>query len=96
MDQEKSDYSVLGFVLASTYRTNIMLMLSSRMAMPKQMAKVTNLRIGHVSNVLKSLVDKGLIECVNSEAKRGRIYGLTPTGKRIFEMMRKLGLSKSS
>jgi len=96
MDEEKSDYSVLGFVLASTYRTNVMLMLGSRMATPKQMAKVTNLRIGHVSNVLKSLVDRELIECVNAEAKRGRIYRLTPKGKRVFEMMKKLGLNKTS
>jgi DNA-binding MarR family transcriptional regulator len=96
MSQEKTDYESLGFILASSYRTNIVLTLGSHVATPKQMANVTNLRIGHVSNVLKSLVDRELIECVNAEAKRGRIYRLTPKGKRVFEMMKKLGLNKTS
>jgi len=64
------------------------------MATPKQIATNTNLRIGHVSNVLRRLVDKELIECVNPEAKRGRIYRLTSTGKEISELMKKLDLGK--
>jgi DNA-binding MarR family transcriptional regulator len=93
---QDADYKLLGFVLAGGYRTNIMLTLGFQVATPKQMASMTKLRIGHVSNVLKSLVDKGLIECINAEAKRGRIYRLTPIGNRVFEMMRKLGLNKTS
>jgi DNA-binding MarR family transcriptional regulator len=96
MGEDASDYQLLGYVLASTYRTKIALMLSSQAATPKQMAKITNLRIGHVSNVLKGLVNKGLIECVNAEAKRGRIYRLTQKGKCICELMKKLGLNKTS
>ena len=94
MDADKTDYILLGSVLASNYRTNIMLMLGSRVATPKQIAKKTNLRIGHVSNVLKSLVDRDLIECVNAQAKRGRIYRLTSKGERVVEMMKKLGLNE--
>ena len=96
MPQSKASLRLLGFVLASDYRTKIMLMLSQHMATPKQIATGTNLRIGHVSNVLRSLVDKELIECVNPEAKRGRIYRLTSNGKEISELMKKLGSSKFS
>lgn len=73
-----------------------MLMLSQQMATPKQIATSTNLRIGHVSNVLRSLADKELIECVNPRAKRGRIYRLTSKGIEISELMKKLDSRKLS
>lgn len=91
MPQYKPDWKLLGFILASGYRTKIVLMLTQQMATPKQIATSTNLRIGHVSNVLRSLADKELVECVNPEAKRGRIYGLTTKGAEISELMKKLG-----
>ncbi len=90
MTENRVDWQLLGFVLASKYRTKIMLLLSKKIATPKQMALGINLRIGHVSNVLKTLADKALIECVNPEAKRGRIYRLTSKGKVISELMKKL------
>ena len=95
MQDEKKDFTLLGFVLASHYRTKIIMTLDEKASTPKQLAKSTNLRIGHVSNVLKRLGGKGLTECVNAEAKRGRIYRLTDEGKKVFEMMRKLGLDET-
>jgi len=95
MGEQVSDLKLLGFILASDYRTEIISMLGSQMATPKQLSKVTCLRIGHVSNVLKRLVEKQLIECVNPDAKRGRIYRLTPTGKSVFDLLSKIKLSKS-
>lgn len=90
MSQPRVDWELLGFILASKYRTKIMLVLIVQIATPKQIAQRTDLRIGHVSNVLRSLVDKGLIECVNPKAKRGRIYRLTSKGKSICKLMKKL------
>jgi DNA-binding MarR family transcriptional regulator len=91
--ESKPDWRLLGFVLASN-RTSIILWLSHQMATPKHLTKATGLRIGHVSNVLKSLANRHLVECVNPEAKRGRIYRLTPLGMQISEQMKKLGLDK--
>jgi DNA-binding MarR family transcriptional regulator len=94
MPQSKADWRLLGFILASDYRIKIALMLSKQMATPKQIAQGTNLRIGHVSNILRNLADKELVECVNPEAKRGRIYRLTSKGKEISELMKKLDMGK--
>ena len=95
MFKDRPDWKLLGFVLASSYRTKIMILLSSKMAMPKQIAIETNLRIGHVSNVLKSLQNKELVECLNPEAKRGRIYSVTQKGKEVSVMMNMLDVNKS-
>jgi predicted transcriptional regulator len=95
MAEDLADYRMLGCVLASIYRTKIVLLLSSQAATPKHISKTIGLRIGHVSNVLKGLADKGLVECINADAKRGRIYRLTEKGKCIYELMKKLGLNKT-
>ncbi len=51
----------------------------------QQKAKELNpkISINNTSDILRSLVGKGLAECLNSEAKTGRIYKLTQEGEEI-------------
>lgn len=38
-----------------------------------------------MSNVLRDLKETGIVECINEEVKRGRLYRLTPLGEEIAE-----------
>lgn len=51
--------------------------------MPSQIAKETGIRPNHISKVLRELKDSGVAECINEEAKRGRLYRLTDMGEDI-------------
>ena len=87
---ENEILSKLGFVLASQYRKKIVEQLYYSPMTPKELARRTNLRLAHVSHVLSILVKEGIIKCVNPQSKKGRIYMLTETGKRIAEYVIRL------
>lgn len=52
---------------------------------PRDIAKETNVLPNHISKVLRELKDKNLLECINEEARKGRLYRLTPLGKEVRE-----------
>lgn len=73
-----SDFS---FVAASGYRERVLHALSQKPKFPRDVARETTLRITHVSRALREMGGRGLVECLNPEAKaRGRIYGVTEAG----------------
>ncbi len=73
-----SDFS---FVAASGYRERVLHALSRKPKFPRDVARETTLRITHVSRALREMGGRGLVECLNPEAKaRGRIYGVTEAG----------------
>lgn len=39
----------------------------------------------HISKVLSELKSKEIVECINEEARKGRLYRLTDTGKEVLE-----------
>ena len=41
----------------------------------------------NVSDILKEFKDKDLVECLNEEDKRGRMYTLTSLGKKIKNLI---------
>ncbi|WP_369814541.1 hypothetical protein [Methanobrevibacter sp. YE315] len=53
--------------------------------MPTQIASETGIRRNHISKVLRELKESGVAECINEEAKRGRLYRLTDLGEDIAE-----------
>ena len=38
---------------------------------------------------LRELKDKGLVECVNEEYRKGRLYRLTSEGEGVIELLEK-------
>ena len=77
----------VGYVMASKYREKIIKKLSKKNYMPSSLAKETNFRLSHISRALKELKKKNLIVCLNKESKKGKIYSLTDSGKRILELI---------
>lgn len=81
MDDET--LKLFGFVICSSYRTKILLSLQKRPKFPSQIAEDIGIELISISNVLTQLRKKGIIELVNPEVRKGRIYRLTPVGEEI-------------
>ncbi len=59
--------------------------LDGEVIIPTQIAENSGIRTNHVSKVLSELKAHELIECINPEVRKGRLYRLTEKGKKIVE-----------
>ena len=59
--------------------------LEGEVKIPTVIARDSGIRTNHVSKVLSEFKAHELIECINPEAKKGRLYRLTDKGEEIFE-----------
>lgn len=84
-DNNEDIYKIVGYVMASDYRTNILKCIGKEIKIPSAIAEEVGLRTNHVSNVLKNLKEKNLVVCLNEEAKKGRLYKNTELGLQILE-----------
>jgi len=78
----------VGYIMASKYRQLIIEKLSKKNYLPSILAKETNIKFSHISRSLKELSDKNLVECMNKDSKKGKIYALTELGKEVSELMK--------
>ena len=81
------DEGTLEFVKRSQYRQKVLTALKDDVLMPKEIAKRSNIKTNHVSKVLSELKSKELIELINPEARKGRLYRLTDVGEEIVEKL---------
>jgi predicted transcriptional regulator len=82
------DWDKYGYVKSSEYRQTILLELDEFPLTPTDLRDKTEFNRSHVSSVLQDLVQKGLVECLNPDAKKGRVYGLTEEGEQIVDALR--------
>ncbi len=75
----------ISYVQISSYRTKVMKSLDGDVKIPTQIAKDSNIMPNHISKVLSELKSKEIVECINEEARKGRLYRLTDTGKDVLE-----------
>lgn len=84
----------VSFVLASTYRVNVLNQLSDNSTTPSQLASETQLPISHVSRALRELRDHSLVKLlVPEDRKKGRIYGITDQGAEVWETIESQNLA---
>lgn len=86
---EKETVNCIAYVKASKYRKDILLNIDDDLKLPSEISKEVNIRINHVSKTLKQLKEANLVECVNEEAKKGRLYQTTEKGKGIIGYLTK-------
>lgn len=72
------------YVEISSYRLKVIKTIGNDIKIPTKIAKDSGIRTNHISKVLKELKDKNIIECINEEARKGRLYRLTPMGIQIY------------
>lgn len=75
------DKETLEFVQRSTYRQKVLTSLDDNVLIPTEIAKRSNIKTNHVSKVLAELKSKNLIEIINPEMRKGRLYRQTNKGK---------------
>ena len=59
--------------------------IGNNVKIPTNIAKDSGIRTNHISKVLSELKSKEIVECINEEARKGRLYRLTDTGKEVLE-----------
>lgn len=69
----------------SSYRYKTVKSLKGDVKTPTEISKETDINMSHISNVLRDLKETGIVECINEEVKRGRLYRLTPVGEEIAD-----------
>jgi len=74
------DYS---FIVRSEHRKRVFEVLDKPKT-PTQLAKDLNIDLGYISNILISLIERELIECLNPEEKRHRLYVRNKKGEDLF------------
>lgn len=65
----------------SSYCLKVVQSLQNEVKTPTKIAEDTGIRTNHPSKVLKDLKSVGVAECVNEEARKGRLYRLTDKGE---------------
>ena len=73
------------YVEISKYREKTLKSIGNNVKIPTNIAKDSGIRTNHIPKVLSELKSKEIVECINEEARKGRLYRLTDTGKEVLE-----------
>lgn len=91
--ENTDEWDVIGFVISSKYRVAVLETLSEGPTIPSSIASETGLPITHVSRALRALRERSLVELlVSKHKKKGRIYGMTERGQRLWKRIESEGL----
>ena len=75
----------ISYVNISKYRTKVMKTLDGEVLINSQIARNSGIRPNHISKVLSALKAHELVECINPEVRKGRLYRLTDKGEELVE-----------
>lgn len=75
----------ISYVNISKYRTKVMKSLDGEVLIPTQIARNSGIRTNHISKVLGELKAHELVECINPEVRKGRLYRLTDKGDELVK-----------
>lgn len=67
----------------SKYRVKVMKSLEGEVKIPSVIANDSGIRTNHISNVLSELKAHELVECINPEVRKGRLYRQTDKGEAV-------------
>ena len=78
----------MSYVKISQYRTKVMKSLDGEVLIPTQIARNSDIRPNHISKVLAELKSHELVECINPEVRKGRLYRLTDKGDELVKNLK--------
>ena len=78
----------MSYVEISKYRSKVMKALEDDVKIPSQIAKDSEIRQNHISKVLSELKAHELVECINPEVRKGRLYRLTDKGEMVSKNLK--------
>ena len=71
------------YVAISRYRVEVVKALEGEVMIPRDISRDIGIGQNHVSKALCELKEIGITECINEEARKGRLYRLTDVGEEI-------------
>ena len=80
-----ADDKLVKYVKKSSYRSKVLKTLGNDAKMPKEIANDSGILPNNISNVLRQLKDKEIVECINPEVRKGRLYRLSDNGLDVLE-----------
>ena len=75
----------ISYVEISQYRKKVMKSLDGDVKIPTAIANDSGIRTNHISKVLSELKAHELVECINPEVRKGRLYRLTDKGNELVK-----------
>ena len=75
----------ISYVEISKYRSKVMKSVEGDVKIPTVIAKDSGIRTNHISKVLSELKAHELVECINPEVRKGRLYRLTDKGDEVVK-----------
>ncbi len=75
----------ISYVQISQYRTKVMNALDGEVKIPSNIARDSGIRTNHISKVLGELKEHELVECINPEVRKGRLYKHTEKGEQVVK-----------
>ena len=78
----------ISYVEISQYRKKVMKSLEGDVKIPTAIANDSGIRTNHISKVLAELRAHELVECINPEVRKGRLYRLTDKGDEIVKNLK--------
>ena len=79
---------LISYVQISKYREKTLKSIGDDVKIPTSIAKDSGIRTNHISKVLSELKSKDIVECINEDARKGRLYRLTDTGKEVLDVIK--------
>ena len=76
---------IYGYIISSSYRSRTLKALEEEDKTPTAIANDADIKINHISKVLRELKEKNLVVCINESNRKNRIYQITELGKEIAE-----------
>ena len=77
MELSEDILTEISYVNISKYRTKVMKTLDGEVLIPSQIVRNSGIRTNHISKVLSELKAHELVECINPEVRKCRLYRLT-------------------
>lgn len=78
----------ISLIKSSSNRHKILNTIGNDIKSPAEISKQTKIRLNHVSMYLSEMKQGGLVECLNENARKGRLYHLTELGKNVIKIVR--------
>ena len=78
----------ISYVEISQYRKKVMKSLEGDVKIPTAIANDSGIITNHISKVLGELKEHELVECINPEVRKGRLYRLSDTGLNVLNELK--------
>lgn len=85
---EKEIIESVAFIKSSKNRYKVLKSLEEGIKIPSEISRETEIRLNHVSALLKDLKENDYVICLNENHKKGRMYALTDTGKTVINILK--------